>query len=163
MLRASLLWGGGESGLDNDQIEQQLFKLLRRTNAIHVQTSSGEIELERSAYAILCLLADEGPQRLGNIANAFRLDPSTITRQVQAVERIGLVEKASDPLDRRATLLYLTAHGTQAVETARAHRRRMLDAILVDWTAEERGQFLRALQRFNDTMDLWIARDAVPH
>ena len=73
------------------------------------------------------------------------------------------MEKASDPLDRRATLLYLTAHGTQAVETARAHRRRMLDAILVDWTAEERGQFLRALQRFNDTMDLWIARDAVPH
>ncbi|RYP85902.1 MarR family transcriptional regulator [Nocardioides guangzhouensis] len=149
--------------MDNDQIEQQLFKLLRRTNAIHVQTSSGEIELERSAYAILCLLADEGPQRLGSIATAFRLDPSTITRQVQAVERIGLVEKASDPLDRRATLLYLTAHGTHTVETARAHRRRMLDAILVDWTDEERGQFLRALQRFNDTMDLWIARDAVPH
>jgi DNA-binding MarR family transcriptional regulator len=148
--------------LDNDQIEQQLFKLLRRTNAIHVQTSSGEIELERSAYAILCLLADEGPQRLGGIAAAFRLDPSTITRQVQAVERLGLVERAGDPLDRRATLLSLTAHGAQAVDTARAHRRRMLDAILVDWTDEERRQFLRALQRFNDTMDLWIARDAVP-
>ena len=163
MLRAALLWGGGESGLENDQIEQQLFKLLRRTNAIHVQTSSGEVELERSAYAILCLLADEGPQRLGNIATAFRLDPSTITRQVQAIERIGFVEKASDPLDRRATLLYLTATGAQAVETARAHRRRMLDAILADWTDAERAEFLKALQRFNDTVDGWIARDAIPH
>ena len=55
---------------DNDDIEHQLFKLLRRTNAIHVQTSSGEIELERSAYAILCLIADDGPQRLGSIASA---------------------------------------------------------------------------------------------
>ena len=68
---------------DNDDIEHQLFKLLRRTNAIHVQTSSGEIELERSAYAILCLIADDGPQRLGSIATAFRLDPSTITRQLR--------------------------------------------------------------------------------
>ena len=96
-------------GVDNnDQIEHQLFKLLRRTNAIHVQTSSGEIELERSAYAILCLLADDGPQRLGSIATAFRLDPSTITRQVQAVERLGLAAKSSDPADRRAALLHLT-------------------------------------------------------
>ena len=75
---------------NNELIEHELFKLLRRTNAIHVQTSSGEVELERSAYGILCLIADEGPQRLGSIAHAFRLDPSTITRQVQAVERLGL-------------------------------------------------------------------------
>ncbi len=146
----------------NDQIEQQLFKLLRRTNAIHVQTSSGEVELERSAYAILCLIADDGPQRLGSIATAFRLDPSTITRQVQAVERLGLATKSSDPADRRAALLHLTDTGQGAIETARAHRRRMLDAILTDWSEEERREFLKALQRFNDTMDDWIVRDAVP-
>ncbi len=147
---------------DHDQIEHQLFKLLRRTNAIHVQTSSGEIELERSAYAILCLIADEGPQRLGSIATAFRLDPSTITRQVQAVERLGLAAKATDPADRRAALLHLTEAGAVAVETARAHRRRMLDAILSEWTPEERAEFLKGLTRFNDTVEGWIARDAIP-
>ena len=147
---------------NNDQIEHQLFKLLRRTNAIHVQTSSGEIELERSAYAILCLIADDGPQRLGSIATAFRLDPSTITRQVQAVERLGLAAKSSDPADRRAALLHLTDTGRDAIGTARAHRRRMLDAILADWSEDERSEFLKALQRFNDTMDDWIVRDAVP-
>ena len=147
---------------DNDDIEHQLFKLLRRTNAIHVQTSSGEVELERSAYAILCLIADDGPQRLGSIATAFRLDPSTITRQVQAVERLGLAAKSSDPEDRRAALLHLTEAGVNAVETARAHRRRMLDAILADWSVEERTDFLKALTRFNDTLDAWVARDAFP-
>ncbi len=147
---------------DNDDIEHQLFKLLRRTNAIHVQTSSGEVELERSAYAILCLVADDGPQRLGNIATAFRLDPSTITRQVQAVERLGLAAKSSDPEDRRAALLHLTEAGVNAVDTARAHRRRMLDAILADWSIEERADFLKALTRFNDTLDAWVARDAFP-
>lgn len=145
------------SGLDNpnDQIEQQLFKLLRRTNAIHVSTSSGEIELERSSYGILCLLDDEGPQRLGAIASAFRLDPSTVTRQVQAVVQLGLAHKASDESDRRATVLSLTPVGRETVQTARRHRRRMLDAILGEWTLEEREEFSRVLTRFNDTVDRW--------
>jgi DNA-binding MarR family transcriptional regulator len=146
----------------NDQIEQQLFTLLRRTQAIHVQTSSGEVELERSSYGILCLIADEGPQRLGAIAAAFRLDPSTITRQVQAVVRLGLADKTVDPSDRRASLLTITGAGLVAVNEARAHRRRMLDAILADWTPEERDGFLRALTRFNRTIDDWVERDAVP-
>lgn len=146
----------------NDLIEHQLFTLLRRTQAIHVQTSSGEFELERSSYGILCLVADEGPQRLGAIAAAFRLDPSTITRQVQAVVRLGLADKTIDPSDRRASLLSLTDTGLEAVTEARAHRRRMLDAILSEWTPEERESFLRALTRFNRTIDDWIARDAIP-
>ena len=51
-----------------------------------------------------------------------------------AVERLGLAAKSSDPGDRRAALLHLTDSGENAVETARAHRRRMLDAILADWS-----------------------------
>ena len=147
----------------NDQIEQQLFKLLRRTNAIHVSTSSGEIELERSSYGILCLLDDLGPQRLGAIASSFQLDPSTVTRQVQTVVNLGLADKTTDEADRRATLLSLTETGREAVTTAREHRRRMLDAILAGWTFEERAEFGRALTRFNTTVDGWIAdSSAVP-
>jgi DNA-binding MarR family transcriptional regulator len=150
------------TGLENpnDQIEQQLFKLLRRTNAIHVSTSSGEIELERSSYGILCLLDDEGPQRLGAIASAFRLDPSTVTRQVQTVVQHGLAQKDADESDRRATLLSLTPVGRETVQAARAHRRRMLDAIIGQWTPEEREEFRRALTRFNDTVDSWVESPA---
>jgi DNA-binding MarR family transcriptional regulator len=139
----------------NDSIEQQLFRLLRRTNAIHVTTSTGEIELERSSYGILCLLADEGPQRLGAIATAFRLDPSTVTRQVQTVVNLGMAEKATDQADRRATVLSPTAYGLETVKEARNHRRHMLDEILKDWSVAEREEFAKALSRFNATIDGW--------
>ncbi len=109
-------------GNANDEIEQQLLRLLRRTQAIHVRTSSGDVVLERSSYGILCLILDEGPQRLGTIAQTFTLDPSTITRQVQAVVNAGLAEKAVDPSDRRATLLSLTDEGRVAIEEARNYR-----------------------------------------
>lgn len=137
----------------NDQIEQQLFRLLRRTNAIHVTTARGDVDLERSSYGILCLLADDGPQRLGAIATAFRLDPSTVTRQVQTVVNLGLAEKATDPTDRRATVLSLTDEGLETVTTARTWRRQMLDQIIAGWTDEERQQFVDALARFNTSVD----------
>lgn len=143
----------------NQIIERQLFTLLRRTNSIHVTTKSGEVELERSSYGILCLLADEGPQRLGAIAQAFRLDPSTVTRQVQTVVSLGMAEKATDPTDRRATVLSLTDHGRDTVETTRGHRRRMLEAILAEWSLEEREAFAKALTRFNGTIDAWAEGD----
>ena len=84
----------------NTQIEQQITVLLRRVQRIHLSTTSGDVNLERSAYGIMCKLADEGPQRLGALATAFGLDPSTITRQVQALEEIGLASRQTDPSDR---------------------------------------------------------------
>ena len=71
------------------QIEQQMTVLLRRVQRIHLVTATGAVHLERSSYGIMCQLADEGPQRLGALAHAFGLDPSTITRQVQALELAG--------------------------------------------------------------------------
>lgn len=149
-------------GNPNDQIEQQLFTMLRATQAIQVRTSEGEALLERSTYGILCLLDDEGPQRLGAIAQRFRLDPSTITRQVQAVVRLGLAEKVTDPSDRRASVLSLTEGGQETVAEARTRRRGMLDALLSEWTADEREEFLRAITRFNETVDRWVSQGPAP-
>ena len=59
----------------NKQIEQQITVLLRRVQRIHLSTTSGDVNLERSAYGIMCKLADEGPQRLGALADGVRSGP----------------------------------------------------------------------------------------
>jgi DNA-binding MarR family transcriptional regulator len=82
---------------DTNTIEQQLTVLLRRGNRVPLSTDDGDIALDRSAYGILCRLADEGPQRLGVLAGAFKLDPSTITRQVQQLVEHGLTRRETDP------------------------------------------------------------------
>ena len=98
--------------------------LLRRVQRIHLSTSDGDVDLDRSAYGIMCRLADEGPQRLGALAQAFGLDPSTITRQVQALEEIGLASRKTDPSDRRASILDLTAEGRRRPRPRPATHRR---------------------------------------
>lgn len=93
------------------RIEQQMTMLFRRAQKVHVMANHAEVDLDRSAYAILCRVDDEGPQRLGAVATAFGLDPSTITRQVQSLERAGLAGCDPDPRDRRVTILSLTEPG----------------------------------------------------
>lgn len=136
-----------------DLVEQQLMILLRRVQVIHMSTAHGDVDLERSAYGILCRIADEGPQRLGSFATAFGLDPSTITRQVQALEKAGLAVRERDPRDGRASLLDLTPVGRRALEETRTHRRARLEQVVGAWPVEDRAAFGRLLQVFNDGID----------
>jgi DNA-binding MarR family transcriptional regulator len=137
----------------NRMIEQQMTVLLRRVQRIHISTSAGEIELERSAYGIMARLADDGPQRLGALASAFGLDPSTITRQVHALEEIGLASRETDPADRRASILDLTPNGRDVLEHTREHRREVLRTALADWSEADLTDFGRLLKEFNASLD----------
>jgi DNA-binding MarR family transcriptional regulator len=118
-----------------------------------VSTRVGDVALERSAYGIMCKLADEGPHRLGALATAFGLDPSTITRQVQALEEIGLASRQSDPKDRRASILDLSDTGRQVLEETRNHRRAVLQQVLSDWSRADLDEFGRLLKEFNASLD----------
>jgi DNA-binding MarR family transcriptional regulator len=146
----------------NKQIEQQITVLLRRVQRIHLSTTSGDVNLERSAYGIMCKLADEGPQRLGALASAFGLDPSTITRQVQALEEIGLADRKTDPSDRRASILDLTANGRQVLDDTRARRRSRLQAALSDWPEADLTDFGRLLKEFNASLDRLLEESTPP-
>jgi DNA-binding MarR family transcriptional regulator len=141
------------------QIEQQLTMLLRRVQLIHVSTQVGDVALERSAYGIMCKLADEGPQRLGALATAFGLDPSTITRQVQALEEIGLAGRKTDPSDRRASILDLTDTGREILDSTRAHRRAKLQQALSDWPESDLTDFGRLLKEFNASLDRLLVEE----
>ena len=143
----------------NKRIEQQMTVLLRRVQRIHLSTSSGEVNLERSAYGIMAKLADEGPQRLGALAAAFGLDPSTITRQVQALEELGLAERRTDPTDRRASILDLSPNGREVLEQTRAHRRAKLQQALSSWPEGDLVDFGRLLKEFNASLDQLLEAD----
>ena len=138
----------------DQQIEQQMTVLLRRVQRIHLSTSDGDVNLERSAYGIMCKLADEGPQRLGVLATSFRLDPSTITRQVQSLVSLGLASREVDPSDRRASILDLSDTGREVLTETRARRRERLRDALADWSPEDREAFGRLLEQFNTSVEV---------
>jgi DNA-binding MarR family transcriptional regulator len=145
------------------QIEQQLTILLRRVQRIHVTTAAGQVELDRSAYGIMCRLADEGPHRLGSLAQVFGLDPSTITRQVQSLEHAGWAERRPDPTDRRAAILDLTSEGREVLHSTRDRRRAWLREAINDWPDTDQEEFGRLLEKFNLSLDQLVHAHANAH
>lgn len=138
------------------EIEAQLFRLFRRHHAIHLSTSDGELVLDRTAIGILSVVADNGELKLRDIAQAFGLDPSTITRQVQAAERDGLLQRMPAPGDGRVRLIRLTPLGTRALEAVRERRRHALEQVMRDWSAQDRADLGRMLTRLNESVTEWL-------
>ena len=84
-----------------------------------------------------------------DLAARFGLDPSTVSRTVAALVRSGLVERAADPADGRASVLTLTALGRQTlIEVTTWADERLADA-LKEWTPEDVTVFTALMQRFS--------------
>lgn len=62
-------------------------------------------------YGILRCLWDENAQTAKKLADRLALDGSTITGILDRMEQKGLIEKQTDPKDRRAMQVMLTTKG----------------------------------------------------
>ncbi|MBF6150141.1 MarR family winged helix-turn-helix transcriptional regulator [Nocardia nova] len=143
-----------------DQIAQQLIRLGRireRTNAQVAAASHGDIDL--SAYRIIFRLLCDGPMRSGSLAEAMYSDASTISRQVAALVKRGLLRREADPSDGRASVLIVTDAGKEMAAHLRVRRNEMIGRILTDWNDPDRELFAVLLHRFVD--DYEAARPAI--
>ena len=129
-----------------DRVVQGLGMLMRL--ARRAVPTTQQYGLEPATFPVLARLGAEGPQRAGELAAALCADPSTISRQVAGLVRTGLVERRTDPEDRRASLLVPTAEGHRVLDTERRRRAEQLAIALTDWSPETRGQLVELLERF---------------
>lgn len=109
--------------------------------------------LDRSAYLLLGRLEAEGPMSMGQLADAFGLDASTIHRQTGAMLREGLVERIPDPDGGLARKLRVTAHGARLLGEDRQRFQEGLGRVLEGWTPDDIGRFTALLTRFNMSVE----------
>ena len=68
-------------------------------------------QLANASLAVLEHLAMAGPLTIGETASHLRRAQSVVSEIVSHLERQGLLERESDPADRRRTLIWLTPDG----------------------------------------------------
>jgi DNA-binding MarR family transcriptional regulator len=93
----------------------------RRIRYAHVAADTG-LSLPQS-FALQQLNPEGRPESMRALAQCLQVDPSAITGLVDRLEAKGLVERRSDPDDRRVKALVLTPRGKKV----RAHLRRILE------------------------------------
>jgi DNA-binding MarR family transcriptional regulator len=90
-------------------------------------------EVRASYGSVLIPLFEEDGLRMGELARRAGLSKQTMTTMVRLCERDGLVERQSDPADRRAARVYLTAKARRfepAAERVLARLEREVDSVL---------------------------------
>ncbi|NBM18604.1 MarR family winged helix-turn-helix transcriptional regulator [Streptomyces sp. GC420] len=142
----------GTTGVDHAYLalERELAVLLRRARA-----SSGELarevhpDLEPAAYGLLARLEEAGPQRPTELAAYFGIGKATISRQLRALEELGLLAREGDPADRRAFLVRLTSEGQDRFRHVRDARRARYARKLAAWDRTEVAELARLLGQLN--------------
>lgn len=87
--------------------------------------------LSQGRFAVLAFLNRE-PSRSVNqthLAEAYGVTKATITGLIDGLERDGLVERLTDPADRRASLVQLTAKGRKFLDAFMPHHLKRTAAV----------------------------------
>ncbi|MEW2287118.1 MarR family transcriptional regulator [Streptomyces sp. NPDC047841] len=143
------------SGADQEflALERELTVLLRRARA-----NQGEMarevhpDLESSAYGLLIRLDELGGQRATALAGYIGVGKATMSRQLRALEDLGLIAREPDPADGRAWLVTLTDEGRHRVGTVREARRGRYVRQLAHWDRHEVAELARLLHELNGVM-----------
>lgn len=139
-----------------ERIETALVTLVRRANDPRgnrrINQAAG-VEIERAGAVMLARVEELEPARLSDLAQAAGVDTSTASRQVARLVEDGLVERESDPDDRRASAHRLSPAGREVRQRLKQGRREWFDEVLSDFDPAERAQFASFLERFVDQME----------
>ncbi|HET9139416.1 MarR family winged helix-turn-helix transcriptional regulator [Actinophytocola sp.] len=103
---------------------------------------------DRSAIVLLKNVVALGPTRSSALAAAVHSDPSTISRQVAALVRAGLVERQADQEDGRASLLAATPAGVALLEEQRRRMGTSLARVIQHWDPDDIDRFVELFERF---------------
>ncbi|MFI2666015.1 MarR family winged helix-turn-helix transcriptional regulator [Micromonospora carbonacea] len=136
------------------RIETEVALLMRLGEATRRATGTAEHRvLDRAAYVILRHLDSAGPQNVSALAARLNLDGSTVTRQVSAMQRDGLIARAPDPSDGRGTVVSPTPAGLHRMAAVRAARTRLYGDVLADWAPADRDALADLLRRLNEALE----------
>jgi len=104
-------------------------------------------------WRILLALYEQGEMSQKALAERCYLDPASLTRLIQALQKQGWVERAMDERDNRLTLATLTAEGRAIVESALPQRGAFFRALLEGLSPDQITLLNDMLNRLEQNME----------
>ncbi|MGV9709519.1 MarR family winged helix-turn-helix transcriptional regulator [Gordonia sp. NPDC003424] len=115
-----------------------------RSRAIHPR-------VDPTCYALLALLTRNDAVPMSQLVNELGLEKSTLTRQIDSLVRLDLVERQPDPQDARARLVALTELGHERMDAVHATALAEWRARLSRWEPDDVTRLAQLLHRLGET------------
>jgi len=116
------------------QLRLTVLRLARRVRAERADDAMSDGRL-----SVLSLLANQGAQTLGSLAESERVTPPSMNRTINALVESGLVTRVADASDGRKVVIDLSEAGRRLVKETRRKRDAWFSARLAKLTPEERA------------------------
>jgi DNA-binding MarR family transcriptional regulator len=94
-----------------------------------------------------------GPVKLAALAATLGVNPSTALRMVERLESAGLIDRKTNPDNRREVILRLTPAGRDLVKRVLVNRRAEVRALVQQLPVEARAALVPALRALTEAAD----------
>ena len=108
-------------------------------------------DLSLPQWRVLRALADGEPLDAGTLCQRCVILPPSLTRILRAMEEQALVTRATDPADRRRSIVTISAAGQQVIEDHAEASRHLFARLQSAYGAERMETLLDLLEALNDT------------
>ncbi len=120
---------------------------------------SGPEGLDIALADALIVICQQGPMRMGELADALQITPASTTRAVGCLADKGLVERVRAIDDQRSILVSATGTGRRRYEVINTKLQDGLSEILLEFTPEEQVQLVDYLERFVRSVDRYVENE----
>ena len=136
---------------DLEREVRALVRRVRRQSALNAR--SIHPELQATAYFILLHVFEHEPARAAHIVDDLGIDKGAVSRKVTQLERLGLLERTTDPLDGRARTLVVSDLGQTRLQELERERRSAFTGRLASWTGPELAHLADGLSSYNASLE----------
>lgn len=136
----------------------QVARLMRRS----FDERAREIGVTRPQWQVLSLLIRNEGINQGKLADILEVEPITLGRMIDRLQEADLVERRSDPADRRAWRLFITIKGNALFDLLRPCANETFDIALEGIAEAERDQLMDVLLRMRSNLTRKVPDEPVP-
>lgn len=94
-------------------------------------------DISAAQYRALVVLASRGPRRMVDLAHLLHVDPSSLGRLCERLERKDFIRRERDAVDRRIVHVSLSPNGRRALDRATSARRAAIREALAELTEQQ--------------------------
>jgi DNA-binding MarR family transcriptional regulator len=117
---------------------------------------TGDEVLDLALADALAVICQQGPMRMGELAEALQITPASTTRAVSCLAEKGFVERVKAADDQRSIMVSPTVAGRRRYEIFQARIHAGLAEILAEFTTGELSQLADYLERFVVSLDRFV-------
>ena len=139
-------------GTSDPESLDRLFAQVCRLKHARVHTLYEALGLYRGQPRVLHALWDQEGLTHTELSRQLSVQPATITKMIQRMERAGFVERRHDPDDQRISRVYLTAAGRAVRGDVQQVWHRLEEEAFAGFTGEERVLMRQFFFRIRDNL-----------